>query len=220
MNERLTGFSAKELEDFLMLLPRIFSDFRVYSDPRNEPLELLYIYGETIDNDHSSLYRAIELANAGAMRCIGISGGEAANGYAGFDRTVKRLKVLGWKSNMPIVKLGDGGNANTLTEARALVEHARTSGGDIGIVAPAFHLVRAFMTVVSAMGDAPIRVYAILGSPLPWQEKVLHSQGVLENTRAGLLGDELKRLEKYRAPEFGSLLSAEAVLQYFEWRDK
>lgn len=217
MNERLTGFTAEELENFFLLQPRIFSDYR---DPRRGPLEMLYLYGETIDNDASTLLRAIELANTGAMKSIGIAEGELGHGYAGFDVTVDRLKARGGSSEVSIVKLDTNGNVNTLGEARALVKHAQMVGGDIGIVAPAFHLVRAFMTTVTAIGNNPIRVYAVPGVALPWNEHVVHSQGIVQDTRSGLLGkQELPRLEKYRAPEFGSMLSAEEVLRYLEWRD-
>lgn len=217
MSKRLTKFSAEELEVLFLLQPRIFSDYR---DPRRGPFEMLYLYGETTDNDVSHLLRAIELANAGAMRSIGIAEGALGHGYAGFDATVKRLQSFGWVSKMPIVKLGGEGIANTLTEARALVVHAMAVGGDIGIVAPALHLVRAFMTMVTAIGDKPIRAYAVLGTPLRWNEEVVHSQGVVRDTRSGLLGNqELPRLEKYQAPQFGSLFTAERVLRYLEWRD-
>lgn len=217
MKKRLTKFSPGELENLCILQPRVFSDYR---DPRRGPFEMLYLYGETTDNDPSTILRAIELANAGAMKSIGISGADATNGYAGFDVTVERLKTFGWNSEMPIVKLASDGNANTLSEARALVAHAWAVGGDIGIVAPAFHLVRCFMTMVTAIGNNPIRVYAIPGTPLRWNEEVVHSQGIVRDTRSGLLSNqELPRLEKYRAPEFGGLFSAEKVLQYLEWRD-
>lgn len=216
MNERLTGFSAKELEDFFLLLPRIFCDYR---DPGRGPLKMLYLYGETTDNDRSVHLTAIEMANVGAMKSIGIAEGELGHGYAGFDVTVERLKSCGWSNEMPIVKCDTNGNVNTPSEARALVRYAQVVGGDIGIVAPAFHLLRAFMTTVTAIGDGDLRVYAIPGAPLRWSEQVVHSQGVLRNTRVGLLGDELKRLEKYRTPEYGGMLSAAQVLRYLKWRD-
>lgn len=217
MNKRLTSFSAKELEDLVVLQTHILADYR---DPRRGPFEMLYLYGETTDNDQSHLLRAIELAEAGAMKSIGISGADAQNGYAGFDVTVLRLKAFGWKSTMPIVRLPSEGNANTLSEAESLVAYARMKGGDFGIVAPAFHLVRAFMTMVTAIGPYPIRVYAIQGVQLRWNEPIVHSQGVVRGTRIELVGEsELPRLEKYRAPEFGGMLSAAAVLDYLKWRD-
>ena len=217
MEKRLTGLSAEELENFFLLQSQLFCDYR---DPRRGPLEMLYLYGETEDNDPSTILRAIEFANAGGMNSIGIAEGELGHGYAGFDGTVSRLKAFGWKSKMPIVKLDSGGIASTLTEARALVAYARGTRGDIGIVASPFHLVRSFMTVATAIGDDPIRVYAFPGVPLRWNEDVVHSQGIHRNARAGLLSDELKRMEKYRASEYGSMLSAEKALKYLDWRDR
>ena len=83
-------------------------------------------------------------------------------------------------------------------------------------------MVRAFMTTVTALkrnGDIPVRVYAVPSAPLPWLEEAVHSQGTVKAPRAGLLVSELQRLEKYRAPEFGGLLSAQEVIDYLNWRD-
>ena len=177
------------------------------------------MYSNTPDNELSLFLRAIKLANNLSIQALGIAEGDLGHGYAGFDHSVERLKAFGWSGNVPIVKFDVGGNVNTLSEARALAKYARGVRGDIGIVAPAFHLVRAFVTTVTALGKEPARVYAIPGVSLPWLQKAAHSQGTLKDTREGLLFAELMRLEKYRAPEFGNMLSAEKVLQYLHWRD-
>lgn len=216
MPQRLTGLSAEELEAFFQLLPRIFCD---YKDPRRGPFKLVYVFSETNSNWDSCFLKAIELANTGATESLGIADGDLGHGYDGFDASITRLKSLGWKDRVPIMKFDLKGNANTMSEAVLLAKRAQGMRGDIGVVAPPFHMPRAFMTTITALGGIPTRVYSLPGVSLPWMEQAAHSQGTLMNTRADLLGDELARLEKYRAPEFGSMFSAREVLEYLNWRD-
>ena len=211
-----TQLSVIELEEFFQLLPRIYADWR--NEARGQ-LQMLYLFSQTIDNEHSVFLRAIKMANAGMVKQIGIAEGEKGHGYEGFDHSVEHLKNLGWRGDVPIVKFDLKGNVNTLGEARALAKYAFAHDGDIGIVAPAFHLVRAFMTTVTAVGALPIRVYSYPGVSIPWNTRAAHSQGTLVNTRSGLLVDELKRLEKYRAPEYGRMCTAREVRKYLDWRD-
>ena len=223
MTQRLTNLSPEELEDFFLLLPRTYGDYR---DPRRGPFKLAYIYANTPDNEDSMFLRAIELAKAGAIQSLGTSEGDLGHGYEGFDYSVGRLRMLGWRNQVPLIKLDVGGNVNTGSEAAKLAEDGRSfagggmKGGDLAVIAPALHLPRAFMTTVTALHHAGVvlRVYPIAGVPLPWLQEAAHSQGA-KNTRAGWLTGELQRLEKYRAPEFGSMLSAKKVLEYLNWRD-
>lgn len=227
---RLTGLSPEELEALLLLEPRVFADYR---DPARGKFAIVYNFSETTDSEDSGFLKIDELARTGATHQIGICKGSTEHGYAGYEHSFKRLGEIQFYriqerstpvvSNITrIVPILVEGNVNTGSEAEALIHYVATLlEGDIGIVAPAFHLMRAFMTTVSAMFrlNRISRVYAIVGAPLPWTEKVRHSQGTLQNTRAGLVADELGRLEKYRAPEFGSMFSAREVLGYLDWRD-
>jgi hypothetical protein len=217
--QRITNLSVEEMETFFLLLPRIFCDYR---DPSRGPYKIAFIYSNTPDNEDSSFLKAIELVNAGTVESLGTSEGERGRGYEGFDHSVERLKILGLKNNMPIVKFNVEGYANTGSEAQKLAEYARTiADGDIAIIAPPFHMVRVFMTTVTALkrNDVSIRAYAVPGIPLPWLQEATHSQGIIKNIRSELLVGELHSLEKYRAAEFGSMLSAKDVIEYLNWRD-
>lgn len=217
--QRITDVSAEELEAFFLLQPRIFCDYR---DPHRGPYELAFIFSNTPDNEESPFLRAIELADAGVIKSLGISEGNHDRGYEGFDHSVERLKALGLKNEVPVVKLNVGSNINTGSEAQKLAEYARTiAGGDIAVIAPPFHIVRAFMTTITAFkrNNISARAYAVSGRPLAWLQEATHSQGVVRNTRARLLESELQRLEKYRGPEFGSMLTAHEVVNYLNWRD-
>jgi hypothetical protein len=213
--ERLTNLDPMEMEAFFQLLPRIFTDYR---DPNRGPFKLIYVFSQTVDNEASTFPRAVQCIQAGMTDLLGIAEGDLGHGYAGYDHSVDRLRTIGLKS-ATIIKFDVGGNVNTGAEAVKIAEYARAHKGDIGIIAPPFHLVRAFMTTVTALAGHPTHIHAIPGMTVPWMAQTVHSQGMLRNTRAGLLGDELVRLEKYRAPEFGSMFSAREVLNYLNWRD-
>lgn len=220
--QRLTGLLAEDLEAFFLLLPRILCDYR---DPRRGPYKLAYVYSQTPDNEDSMFLRAIELANAGETKALGVCEGNLGHGYEGFDHSIERLKAFGLKNGTPVRKFDVGGNVNTGSEAKELAKYAQSiagggrNGGDIAVIGVGFHLVRAFMTTVTALKGVPIRVYAVSGVALPWMQEAVHSQGTLKRKRHELLEDELKRLEKYRAPEFGSMLPAQEVINYLNWRD-
>ena len=208
------------MEEFFLLLPRILCDYR---DPSREPYKMAFVYSNTPDNEDSSFLRAIELANAGTVESLGTSEGERGRGYEGFDHSVERLKMLGLKNEIPIVKFDVDGYANTGSEAQKLAEYARSiDGGDIAIIAPPFHMVRVFMTTITAFkrNGVSVRVYAVPGVPLPWLQEATHSQGLIRKKRAELLKAELQRLERYRTPEFGGMLSAKEVIEYLNWRDE
>jgi len=212
----ITRFEVDELEALLFLSQRVLADYR---DPRRGPLQMLYIFANTTDNADSTFVRAVDMEQSGAMKNLGLAEGTLGHGHAGFSASLKRLRQLGWSDSVPVRALDVDGVVNTLREAEELHDYSIYHRGDIGIVAPPFHLVRAFVSVVSTIAAHPMRVYAYPGVPLPWSEEVVHSQGVVRGTRSNLLKSELERLAKYRASEFGGLLSAREVLQYLDWRD-
>lgn len=216
--QRITDVSAEELEAFFLLQPRIFSDYR---DPKRGPFKMAYIYTNTPDNEDSSFLKAIELVNVGTVESLGTGEGNRGRGYEGYDHSIKRLRTLGLKNEMPVMKFGIGEHLHTGSEAQMLAEYARSIDGDIAIIAPPFHLVRAFMTTITAFkrNGVSARAYAVPGVPLPWLQEATHSQGLVKNIRAELLIGELQRLEKYRTPEFGGMLSAQEVIDYLNWRD-
>lgn len=230
--DRISSFSEAELEDLFFLAQRLMGDYR---DPRRGSFKFGFIYANVPDSESSSFLRAIELANSGQIDALAISEGSHEFGYAGFDHSVQRLNALGWTNKVPIVKFVvdanvDGvRNVNTGSEARKLAEYAKSiagggsNGGDIAIIAPPFHIVRAFITTITALwrrnDKIPVRVYAVCGVPLPWTEMVGYGQALQLKTRREMLADELARIEKYRAPEFGGLLSAQEVIKYLNWRD-
>lgn len=214
-----TNLSADDLEAFCLLMPRVFSDYR---DPGRGKFSIVYNFSQTTDNEDSGFRKLVELARTGVIWQVGICKGSTENGYAGYEHSIERLVACGFdRSRVPVVPVSVDGNLNTGSEAEALVRYGVNLSGDIGIIAPAFHLMRAFMTTVSAMYrlEKIRRVYAIVGASIPWTENVRHSQGTLIRTREQLVLEELKRLKKYRAPEFGGMVRAQKMFEYLDWRD-
>ena len=87
------------------------------------------------------------------------------------------------------------------------------------VVSSPFHQERAFITMVTAaLRQYPsLKLYSVPGAPQPWDEVVTHSQGTLQGTRAELIAEEQKRIEKYIAQ--GDLLPCEIILEYLRKRD-
>ena len=215
MIEEIDNISREELLDFFYLQARVLADHR----PERGPMRVLHVISETEDNIGSNLERAVQLMHGGFADYLGICDSPLGFGYKGYDDTIERLQSLGWQSQDRVAKIQVGKPFNTMTEVQALVAWANERGGDIGIVAPALHLLRAFMTTVSAARGKFTRIYAYTGTSLSWDGEALHSQGGLKATRKGLLAEELGRLKKYQGQEFGGLMTPRGVLAYLDRRD-
>ncbi len=72
--------------------------------------------------------------------------------------------------------------------------------------------------IMLACEDYPsLKLYSHPGVPQPWDEVVTHSQGQLTGTRAELIAEEQKRIDRYRAS--GELAPRAAILEYLRARD-
>lgn len=213
----LDSFSKEDLLHFFQLWPMVLADHK--PDGRGSSA-MAYLFANTVDNVSSQAKRAVLLAKEGRTNCIGICEGSTANGYPGFAYYVDELRRGGLRNDFPIVPLQVHGNVNTLSEARALVAWMGLCEGDLDIITPAFHLLRAFMTIVTQVRKEGIarRVYAVVGTTLPWDEEALHSQGALRATREDLILSEFARLAEYQAPEKGGMLPPGEVIKYLRGR--
>ncbi len=217
MQETVTDFSQQELEKLLMLQAWIQND---YLTPRDKKCAMVYVFAQTDDNRMGVLERVSEMAKQGKTHTIGLCDGETAHGYSGFEAWADVLRSYGVGS-VPIIRIKAKGNVNTRTEASALVNYCAGVRGDLCVVAPAFHLLRAFITTITELqkSEECMRIFAASGTEASWVERVRHSQGVVVGTRYELLISELGRIAKYRAPEFGGMATAEEVIAYLHYRD-
>jgi hypothetical protein len=182
--------------------------------------ELVFLFGQTVDNQSSVLDVA---------KCfdapIGIDSEDdtISLGYPGFGawktellkRGIPDAKIVGVSGTFT----RDGGvlRGNTFTEAGAFVRFAKANNlRTVVIVAPRWHLMRCFMSMVTWVGrEYPsLHVYPALGAPQPWDELAVHSQGRSSGTRADFLFQETVRLFQYH--EKGDLPSAEDALAYLD----
>lgn len=196
--------------------------YRVLSEGAN-PLpqaDMMYLLGETESNQDSVLDRASEFSGL-----IGITGIQAISGYPGGDAWVSELKKR-WVPRGRIVltdsliEINGKKVSHTLSEMRAVARYAKEHAIEtIVLVAPRFHLLRAFMSGIQAVTECcrELKLYPALGTPLPWDEESLHSQGTLEGIRADFIFEETNRIYTYHAQ--GNLPDPESVLAYMDRRD-
>jgi uncharacterized SAM-binding protein YcdF (DUF218 family) len=180
-----------------------------------------YLFGQTNDNQESVFLSAQELIIRALVRRILISDADPKNGYPGGHAWREALIAHGIRDSViEEVPVEPTSSLNTLIEAEALIQHARKNGYRFIVVCAApFHQERAFMTAVSAaLGAYPdLRLYSYPGRALAWDDQVMHSQGTLSATRAGLISSEQERIATYLGK--GDLVSCSHVLSYLRKRD-
>ena len=202
------------------------------SDTMCDCPDLLYLFSETDDNRASVMEVARELYRR-ASRVHGNNTAIPDNftnpGYSGYAEWYKALHKHFVPVFVSVFPIKVPGNLNTMSEAQAMVRYAGEHGMMIvGIVAPAFHMPRAFLSAISvAVREClDIKVYALPGAtPDWWYDPVVHSQGQLRNTRAELFrGGERERIAKYQQEGDyylgGDLVSFQLAFEYLRARDK
>ena len=190
--------------------------------------DVAYLVGETKDNARSVLERGADLWKRGLIPKLAIQKGGDGFGYCGFGYSVEILKRLGIPEQdiVGIEYRFEFGERviNTLTELITAVRFAKKQEWRrLCLVAPEFHMRRSFLTAVTVIDrEYPsLKVYSRVGTPLPEDEMVVHSQGTLTGTRLELATAEDKRIVNYQ--KSGSpylLVSVQRALVYLEQRDK
>lgn len=145
----------------------------------------VYAFTETPDNALSVLLRCEALLRWNRVHCgtpsvflIDNLGGSEP-GYPGADEWTKRLLALGVpEKQIQLIPFREP-LLHTLSEAFAMVRFAKErKWKQVVIVAPPFHLLRCFLSAVTAVQheDTDLRVYCHAGVTQPWREHVVHSQ--------------------------------------------
>lgn len=209
---------------------------RVLHDTPPQPVDLVYLYGQSPDNECSVLERGAELvALEKAAEKVAIFGMEKGYGYNGGDDWQQKLLTRGIDKEK-IIKIPPVQSAFppcTDFEADALIAFIKSkfdaSEPAFGICASPLHQARAFVSTVSAMTRANyfFKFFNIVGERVNWMTKILHSQGTEKGTRKDLLRAELAKLNDYstgttpagKSKKLPALLSAEEILDYLNQRD-
>ena len=192
----------------------------------NIPVPIAYLFGHTEDNERSIIEAGYDLyKNALAQKLYVCGDGpyisplkpDAPVSYNGEDAWRKQLIKMGIPAENIIGIPRPEGISNTATEAKGLVLLAKEMyWEDIFIVADPFHMPRAFAnTITQALMHYPnLRIWCKSGTPLPWAEKVLSSQGIVGGTRLEEVIDaEFKQLEKI----YGNTVDIAPPEQIFEY---
>ena len=212
----MAAFCSAEFRWFELLV-RILCDAR----PALRMMDVIYLYGQTEDNQSSTLARAVRLSKEARRPKVGIPllGNEA--GFPGFEDWKRSLLSGGVAAERIVgVPLAEDLPPSTYSEALGLVRLARENGWErVCVVAPPLHIVSAFISTVSAVQreNYDLAAYSAPTNDVNWQRRVVHSQGVTTGTRKELLRGEFERLHRYHAK--GDLVTAEEVLAYLDQRD-
>ncbi len=190
---------------------------KIFHDDRPK-LDCAYLFAETEDNQGSIFKSAAEIRGQEIAREFWVTDSENPI-WPGYTKWRNHLgQIIGY-ANIKSIPLGTP-NHNTLTESQALVKYAKENKQSrIYVVAPPFHQLRAFVTTASEAikENNSLSIFSYIGD-LPiddeyWNTEVVHSQGVLKNTRAGLMGDELNRIKNY-----SNILPPKLILDYIDKR--
>ncbi len=205
-----------------MMTHALESITRILCDSRpTAPVDGAYVYCTTDDNQLSVFRAARAIYTHRLAKRILFYQAPPMSGYGGADRCRDGLETIGIPSGsihgIPAV---DTTSINTLIESQALIPYAEEQGMKaLIVVAPPFHLLRAFMTAVTvALTVHPkLMLYSYPGATLPWMEMVAHSQGTLRAPRRQLIQEELMRIQTYQKK--GDLAPFETVLGYMDRRN-
>ena len=198
------------------LLLRILADVRP-----SEVIDGAYLFAQTEPNQESVFAAAAELIERGRARKVLISDCSPKSGYIGAAAYRRAMIEFGIPTSViEEVPMEPTEILHTLIESENVVRFAKAQGYQRLMVTSApFHQERALMTIVTiAMREYPsLKVYSYPGAPRPWDEVVTHSQGRLRGTRAELIAEEQRRIEKYTAQ--GNLAPRAKILEYLRTRD-
>ena len=198
------------------LLLRILADVRP-----SGVVEGAYLFGQPQPNQESVFATGRELAEQNRVQKLLISDCSPKSGYLGAAACRQAMIESGIPAGIiEEVPMEPTEILHTLIESQKVVRFARAQGYQrLIVVSSPFHQQRAFMTMVTvALREYPsLKLYSIPGAPQRWDEVVTHSQGKLRGTRAELIAEEQKRIDKYTAQ--GDLLPREQILEYLHKRD-
>ena len=193
------------------------------------PLSAAYLFGNTPDLEHSTLQKAAELHRESTAERLCICGGGPIVGVNDKHKRIAYRGEAAWKKELIAQGVPETAivsvprpdlTPHTGTEAQRFIELAqKNKWQSVCIVSHPIHLLRAFASTATVIvkNNLEIKLYAVPGTPEPWQEPALYSQAGETRPRIELLQGELERLNRWFAK--GDLISAEETLAYLARRD-
>ena len=194
---------------------------RVLCDVLPPRADAAYLFAETEPNQESVFAAGRQLLDEGRTGKLLISDCGPKSGYVGATAYRQAMSRHGIPPEaIEEVPMEPTEILHTGIEAEAIVRHAQTKGYEkLIVVSIPLHQERAFINVASvALQKYPsLKLYSLPGRAQPWDEVVIHSQGVQKATRAEWIAAEQERIDRYTAQ--GDLLPRQRVLEYLRTRD-
>jgi len=182
---------------------------------------ILYLVGETVDNEISVIRRGASLWKAGRVSLIALVDGRTYKGYPEYTHWLQLLRKHGVPEDGVLkIPVSSNQDFNTLIEAQVVIAHMKELRiGTLVISASPFHqLIKFMMFVRVAMGVYPqLKIYNAVGETMDWNKEVRYSQRTQRLTRKELISNELNKILMYQ--ENGDICSFKEIEHYFEWRD-
>ncbi|MBI2144282.1 hypothetical protein HYU17_03995 [Candidatus Woesearchaeota archaeon] len=206
---------------FIELAERIIQDHK----PK---LEHAFLFSNTKDNQLSVFKGAASLYHEGRAGSFLIIGSDDdTTGFPGYTRWANALEdvvgmgIHGRVMPVPLLPMMKSGrlNVNNKSESESLGAFAALKKiGALYAVAWNIQQLRAFMTAASEVisHGLELDVFNHLGSALPWEDVVYHSQGTEKGTREYFVKRELVKIAEYQAK--GDIMPASDVISYMERR--
>jgi len=194
-----------------MVSPREQFLAAVYTGPLHKADAIVVLCGEDAEQ---RAVAALEMFRQGAAPVIVCSGGvDSAPRWIGGERLAGLLMA---KSVPPKAIIVEHGSQNTHEQAVNLIEMAEANNWNrLCLVASAYHVPRAMLTFIKAIGTRPIHVVAVPASQLTWWGSPLG----MDVTRLELFNIEMAKVEEY-GEHCATWAEGLAYIERFEGRTK
>jgi hypothetical protein len=213
--------AISSLAKFSGSLSKLFDRIKAGSDRAPPSADLVYLAGQTRDNESSVLEKVYRFS--GPIGMIGYDDVEKICGFAGFTRWKNALVAGGISAERIVgiegsfVEVGGKRIIHTLSEHEAMARYAASLGKkQVLLIAPYWHILRCFLSAVLAgqRHYPEMQVYPVIGMPLDWGVDSKHSQGTLGGIRADFMFTETLRIFSYY--EQGNLASPEEAMEHLD----
>ena len=172
---------------------------RLFATDVNHPPKHVYVFSHQSTED---LYHRMFKSLQGdlSLNLYILDSTPGLSGYAGYSITCDLARSYGF-TNFHSIPYEHLDMVNTFTEANAVVKYFQQHDIQIyHICSPAFHLPRAFHSMVSnqltTLGCRST-IYVITGTIRNWQQPIIHSQGILKDSVSNMIHHEHVRMNNY-----------------------
>ena len=203
-------------------LPELYQ--MVMHDQRPSFVHGIYVFIETEDNWASSFRAASDLIKIDAAPEVFSVYHKKWKGSPGYEKWKDKLERYVGFARVRYIEFDDPKGVNTMSESIALVRFAyEEKRKSFYLVAPPFHMLRAFMTAASVAirHGSEINFFAYPGAPQDLRHVVTHSQGEIRKSRRDIFEtEELPRIKTYSIDRNMSPILLSPISQIMEYMKK